>query len=589
MTFTALSTWVGWALVAAALLATLGAFLLRPRPPRQTIASLIVWRRVLDDVQQHSLWERARWIASLALTVLVAAALAAAFARPALRGTAAPSGRTLIVLDSSWTMRARSSSGGTRWQQAIAGARTLASAAGAGQVAIATTGEGLIEGPTSDIALVRGALDRLVPSGGVDGAWPKIAGDYDVHFFTDGAVARPMMPGLVVHSVFTPAPNVAVTAFDVQPGTASGSDAEVFYAIANDASASQSVHLTVSRESAVIVDRSVELAAGANLRDVIRVPNAGGARFHAHVSATSNDLDVDDDAVAWLWTAQPIKVAVITAAGAKSVFPAMLAKDASLAVSAGEAAAYSTMAADVWIFDRWLPADAPVRPAVIVDPPASSWLGPRATPESQPVWQPGAAHRILDGVDTGMARVSHTAAVTNAALVPIAVSTKGTPLISIEDRSGGRFVVLGFPVADSDFASTSGFPILIGNAIDWLGRPERGVRRQPGPAVLPATTRRVTAPNGDAVPLTRLDDRVTAVLAAPGLYLVETPGAQSVVTVGLDDPPRSNLLRSTIAGQQQAAPISTTAAARPWWQYAAVLALGLVAFESISWRRRITV
>ena len=129
------------------------------------------------------------------LTVVIALALALAVARPApaLGAAAAARGRLLIVVDSSWSMLARTGGGETRWERAVAEARRLAAASGV-EVALATTADGLVEGPTTDRALIETALDRLAPAGGDATAWPRVAGADAVHFITDGAIARPMDP-----------------------------------------------------------------------------------------------------------------------------------------------------------------------------------------------------------------------------------------------------------------------------------------------------------------------------------------------------------------------------------------------------------
>jgi hypothetical protein len=173
-------------------------------------------------------------------------------------------------------------------------------------------------------------------------------------------------------------------------------------------------------------------------------------------------------------------------------------------------------------------------------------------------------------------------------LQPIAISDRSTPLVSVEESAAGRYVVVQFAVGDARFASTPAFPILVGNAIDWLGRPERDRRRQPGPASLPAGTRRIVAPNGRPLPLVTAGDEVRTLLPSPGLYLAETRSGREVLSVGLGDPDRSNLLVSTIkeARADRAAP---RRGERPWWAGLIAAALLLAALEWITWRRRITV
>src|SRR5690606_31311622 len=141
-------------------------FRLKVRPPRRSVPSLVLWRQVIAVRREESWWDRVRRAVSLAVTVLVAVALALALARPGPRAQAADgSGRILIVLDASWSMRARTPEGDTRWERAVAAARALALSSGV-EVAIATTADGLIEGPTADAALITTAFERLEPAGG---------------------------------------------------------------------------------------------------------------------------------------------------------------------------------------------------------------------------------------------------------------------------------------------------------------------------------------------------------------------------------------------------------------------------------------
>ena len=565
--------------------AAVAVFVIRPRARSQALPSLIIWNRVLGEARKKSFWERVRWAVSLAFTAMIAAAMAAALAKPAPRTDSQSSGRALLVLDSSWSMRARTSSGATRWERAIEDARAMAGASSAAEIAIATTAEGVVEGPTADLALIHSALSRLEPSGGADGAWPALAGAGSVHFFTDGAVARATKPDVTVHSVFAPASNVAVTAFGVEPETTGGSGAEVFLAVANFAPNAQTVHLTVTRGSGMLFDRSLPVRAGESHREVIPVPTEGDARFHAHVTAPDNALDIDDDAVAWLWAAQPLRVVVV---GAASLVPALLVKDATVRVSTVDPAAYAKADADVWIFDRWLPPAAPARPALIIDPPSSPWLGARGEAEAQPIWRRGTTHPIVDGVDTAIVRVGRARAVTRPSLQTLVVSQGGTPLVSIEDNAAGRYVVLGFSTQDANFASTPAFPILVGNVIDWLGRPERGVHRQPGP-VSPAgghTARRRADRASAAARQTRRSRHHDPAGAGP----VSGRG-HGRSKRGQRRTRRSGPLESAgehggcgwVAGQ------ASRAEGRPWWVYAAWVALVLVGLEWVTWQRRITV
>src|SRR5689334_15364201 len=131
MTFGAMAAWQAWLLVFAAAGAAAALFLVKVRPPRVRVPSLLFWTKVLSDRRERTLWERIRRAVSLAVTIAIAAALALAFvrpvrARPTVGGAPA---RLLIAIDSSWSMLARTRNGETRWDRALAEARRLTAGA----------------------------------------------------------------------------------------------------------------------------------------------------------------------------------------------------------------------------------------------------------------------------------------------------------------------------------------------------------------------------------------------------------------------------------------------------------------------------
>jgi Ca-activated chloride channel homolog len=580
MTFGFLAPWLGWLICIAGIAAGLAAFLVKARPSRHVVPSLLIWQRVMDDRRERSLWERIRWVISLCLALTIAMALTAAFVRPKFGFSKASVDRVLIVLDSSWTMAARRSDGSTRWEQAIREAAALVRSAEGAAVALATTAEGLVEGPTSDMARVTSALERLRPTGGADATWPRVAGSSAVHFITDGATPRSVETGVTLHSVFQPAGNVAVSAFDVAE---SSGGAKVFLAVTNHATGRQEVALAVTRGTTVVVNRTVLIDAGATHREAFIVPLSGGSKFKAEVKAANNALDVDDEAAAWLWSASPLAVGVV---GTDSTLPALLAEDPTLRVTRVPPDQYGRVPADVWVFDGWLPGDAPAKPALIVGPPATSWLGTTSAGGPASTWQASGSHPLLDGVDGALVRIDAVRRLSSPRLRAVVVSESGAPVVSAGDGLV-RIVVLGFALAESNLAMSPAFPVLIGNAIDWLGRPDRGRHREPGPVVLARDTVRLVSPNGQMIPLTTMGDAKVATLDRPGVYLAESTGAPRVFTVSLGHPERSDLLVSSIQTDSD----TRAAVAQPisWWRIAAWIALGLVVVEWFSWQRRVTV
>ena len=589
MTFGAMAAPLAWLLAAGAAAAAIGLFLLKVRPPRVTVPSLLLWARVLRDSREQTIWERIRRAVSLALTALIAIALAFAFTRPgpAVRVDAAgasASARVLIVVDSSWSMLARTRSGETRWQRAIAEARRIAAAAGGVPVGVATTADGIVQGATTDGTLIETALDRIAPAGGGGSAWPRLPGA-DVHFVTDGAVARPLDRDLVVHSVYEAAPNAGITAFDVRRALDDTGEYEAYLEVVNFGQA-QSVRIAVTRGTAAQLDRRVEMGAGEAFHQVMRLPRDGASDLRARIDASHDALDVDNDAFGWV--APPLSVAVV---GDNTAWLApWVAASPDVRAAFVTAAAYKPDREDVVVFDRAIPPAAPDKPALYLAPPASAWIGSTSNQvEPRPEWTAAGAHPVLDGVDPLTLSIDRVH-LYQSPLEPVAKSARGAPLVLVSGAAARpRSVVFTFSPADSNLASAPAFPVLMGNAIEWLGHPAATTSRRAGRAAFDTAVVRVAGPGGQAAPLLSFPDETVAVLGEPGLYTADAAGVRSTFAVNVTDPDVSNLSRTSIDAARPALHVTAGITPRPWWIYLAALALAALLLEWWTWLRRITV
>lgn len=613
MTFGGMAAWEAWLLIGGAAALAAWLFLRKLRPPRILVASLLLWHQVLDAPRELTWWERVRRAVSLVLTVLIALALALALTRPSLRSNAPSTsrGRVLVVIDSSWSMLTRTRTAESRWDRAVAQARRLAAAESGNVIALATTADGLVEGPTTDITLIESALDRLAPSGGDVSAWPQLAGADAVHFITDGAMARLLPPGVIVHSVFEAAANVGVTAFDVRPSLSSTYAGDAYLEIVNFAPAAQNVHVILTRGEASVLDRRVSIGAGESLRQVLALGRGGDPALHAHVEAADNALDVDDDAFAWIAHAKPVSITVVGQQtgwlrplvtgdpDVKAVFLDPAGYDLAVAGEPGEPD--PVIDEDLIIFDRWAPREPPARPAIyFAPPPELPWLAAQpaanttaqvwdSTEERRPRWETAGTHPVVQGVDPLTLKIEKARSYGAAGLMPIARSAQGTPLVYVNDTPARRFVVLTFGAAESNLASAPGFPVLMGNAIDWLVRPDLRAAGTAGLAALNAATTRLIGPGGKEVPLAHAAGTVLAVLRAPGLYIAEGAGARSTFAVNVGGPQVSNAARTNLSASDQARPVTAGTSGRSWWLYCAAGAFALALAEWWTWQRRITV
>jgi hypothetical protein len=228
-------------------------------------------------------------------------------------------------------------------------------------------------------------------------------------------------------------------------------------------------------------------------------------------------------------------------------------------------------------------------PALYFAPPDDTpWLDAAGTDERRPRWDVAGAHAVLTGVDPITLRVDRARDCSSPLLAPVARSTKGTPLVCVGESADRRAIVVGFGPSDSNLASAPAFPVLVANALEWLGRPQtRDLSLRPGLTSFTEASR-VTRADGESIPLTGMPGEAFGVLAAPGLYGVRNAGARNTIAVNAADPQRSNVARTSLTTSANVAR-ARGALERPWWLACALLAFVLAFAEWWTWQRRVTV
>jgi hypothetical protein len=152
-----------------------------------------------------------------------------------------------------------------------------------------------------------------------------------------------------------------------------------------------------------------------------------------------------------------------------------------------------------------------------------------------------------------------------------------------------RVVLVTFGAHESNLASAPAFPVLVGNALDWLARPAVIGAHRPGPAAFDDAIERVTDTHGVAVPLVAVQAKRIGMLRSPGWYVAEGNGSRTTFAVNIADPDVSNLSRTDAGTARAATRVTTAGFGRPWWLYCAVLAFAALLAEWWTWLRRITV
>src|SRR6516225_11401115 len=99
MTFLALSTFQTALLGVLTAATVIALYFLKLRHRRVFVSSSLLWRRVLDDRQSHSLFDRLRWIISLIIATTIALLIAVSLARPEIEALTGKNERIVIVMD----------------------------------------------------------------------------------------------------------------------------------------------------------------------------------------------------------------------------------------------------------------------------------------------------------------------------------------------------------------------------------------------------------------------------------------------------------------------------------------------------------
>jgi hypothetical protein len=252
---------------------------------------------------------------------------------------------------------------------------------------------------------------------------------------------------------------------------------------------------------------------------------------------------------------------------------------------------------DAWVFDRFAPKTPPVAPCLLFRPGPADWLPP-ASPETAVVtpetWD--AAHPLLQNLSLRDLVVDRA--------VPARPRAKdvraGTALVRTRDgaalmtvhEDGARWIWLAFRVEDSNFALQAGFPVFLGNAVDWMAGEREAYDTGLGLVEIPAGDARVITDDGSELAAQAVPGGTIVEIAQPGLLTAVSAHRRMRIAANVLDRQITDVNRTALAasgaGAQASEPVSGIGGFDPWALVLLAAALAL-AFEWWSWNRRITV
>ncbi|MCC6175021.1 MAG: BatA and WFA domain-containing protein [Chloroflexi bacterium] len=516
---------------------------LRAAARRHVVPTVFLWRDLGHDADMPRRVRLPRLTLVLLLQLLAVAAAAFALASP--RITAPPGRHLVLLLDASGSMLATDASP-TRFDEAVRRARGLLTGLGPGDVA-SVVRVGAHPTPLAAAADSATALTSLggVQAGGAQAAMREalfVGADLarrtperapELVVLSDGAFADPgdlSALGVPVRfeTIGVESANRAIVSLGVarQPG-ASG-DYSAFAQIANYASRPIPVGATLYVDDVTIETRSVTLPAQGRAAATFDVPR--GARRVAVRLSGGDALPADDLAEVNVDTGYVRNVLLV--ARQPEALERALKAIPDLKVDTMTPERYDGSGAEIVVFDGVLPDRLPSGQLILVNPPPNRPFLPVGK-EVQGVQfsDYDARHPLLQAIDLSAIRLAKAAPFEPPAWAKVVAEAPDGPLI-VEGREEGRSVVgLGFEPSDSGIDRMIAFPLLVANAISFLGGGDLSPSLPPGKSVtlptrpgvrevlldlLGGEKRRLPVENGNV----RLDG-----LDQPGRYVVREQGS----------------------------------------------------------------
>lgn len=528
--------------------------MLRERRRRVIVPSLLLWQLL---PQSHAARQRRRLSITLLLLLhlLAAALLALALARPQWDLIGFGGQRHLaLVIDTSISMAAPApGTGGSRLEAARVRAQSLLGAAGGGSVTLISAGPQaqVLDSDTSASPRLVSALARLQPAGvgsDVAGALTlaeaSLQGrpDAQIVVLTDAALpalagelaARGTTVPLRWETVGGDLDNRAIVTFAARPRSSAGL-VQVYARVVNYGGGALRTVVRLYGDGTLLDTRPVTLQPDGEVELTWTAPQGIG---FLRAELDGNDpLPADDRAELSLAAYRPTRALLVS--GQPAALERALRAVPGLELTVVAPAEYRGNAADLTVFDGYLPAVWPSGGVLAIHPPRDTTLlaaGPPA-PASGDVAITPAGAALFEGISLGAVEFGPATPVAPPAEAVTLLSRAGQPLIFRWRAPGSAITVWTFDLAQGNLTTRLAFPLLVARTARDLIPPAA-----PGSVVagatlnLPvdprATTVEVTAPDGTTTPQTvGPEGRALVTFDQPGRYtLVERADAQRLYT-----------------------------------------------------------
>tara|TARA_Y100001949_G_C15984930_1_gene330127 strand:+ start:1235 stop:3076 length:1842 start_codon:yes stop_codon:yes gene_type:complete len=613
MTFLGMSPGMMGVLLSATVATVVFLYWLKPPPQRVVVPSTLLWDRLLKEKKRNTLLDRLRWWLSLMLALIIGLSVASGMGRPELSSPGRDVRNITVVIDNSATMATRTADGFTRWEHAVAHAgRVLGQGSASGQFLILDTSGQAPPGEPGDRRSALEVLAELTVSLGDEPQFPDLPeGESEIFFISDGVLVDDAPPEATLISVFEPAHNVGITAFQVEALPSEPTRFQAFVQVKNASDVGKQTTLRLSGSNEGGIRDTLTLGPGETRGRSIDLGNFERGPVRAVVTADSDAFPADDYAYGFLPIRTETRVLLVTRGNV--YLENVLADEPRLSLAVVSPAQYDPqVSADVYIFDRFAPPEAPGGPTLVFLPPDVEWLTQTLAvveaPEV-PGWNP--AHPVLRFVALEDLRIDRAARIAmpeegdagptsvvgetgRAPATEVVVGSPLLPLVLVSERPD-RIVRVSFALEDSNFPLHPGFPIFLTNTLGWLMDEQVALARPPGQIEVPLAMAAVTDLEGSDVATWPLSNRTVFMADQPGLYTVAQADRRLRVAVNLASTARTSVNDSGFTSDEITSAASTVLAdtevgpSEELWMAFLLLALFLVVVEWVTYHRRLTV
>lgn len=596
MSFLALSTSMALALLASVALLIVFLYLLKSQLRHVTVSSNFIWRKL--EAMRRPATDRWRWWLSLLLALVAGLNIALALTQPQVPAMGGVAERIVLVLDDSASMAARANDGKSRWDHAIERARgVILSASLASEFMVLDT---LGHADTPDWVTRTQALTKLaklsVNISGIAHMPIFPTGEQIVAIlFTDGVADLEPGKNVLVESLFAPADNVAITAFDTKAILNEPTRSQALVQVFNASPRPRRIQLALTGKNGYALERTLDLAAGQFSNQTMDVSGFAAGVLRAEVYAPGDGFDIDNVAYSVV-TPHRIKRVLLVTSGNRPLQDSLQLLP-GVALTVLPPASYGpALKFDAFVFDRFAPVMAPSSGALLFGPSRVPWLPPFDRIATNPTitrWTEShplgvsVSWRDLKVQRATLAKLSEHGPQTDLVLAKGA----GEGVLVAAGGAGQRWIAVGFQLDQSNFAVQSGFPVFLAGALEWLTGNIQVLSRGLGRIEVAYVDAKVMGADGRAMVTANTAGATAFSAARPEVFTIASGSANVQLVANVTDPHFSDINHSRFTDRPNIGASRLTARRYGFepWVVLIGLAVALLAFEWVTFTRRLTV